>query len=262
MGRMDNKSVVVTGAAQGIGKGIAVKLAGEGAQVVIADLNGEKAQSTADEIKATGGQAIGVAADVSDRAQVKALVGKTVDTFGKLDVYFNNAGFDKPMDFLDVSEDLFMSIVKINALGTLIGTQEAAKQMIKQGHGGKIINTGSIAGFEGDPDCLPYSVSKFGIRAIIHAGAKALTRKYGITVNGFAPGVVETPLWDQYDKDLMELGRATEVGQAMKEFSANILQGRPAKPEDLAGTALYLASSDSDYITGQMILVDGGMVFV
>ena len=147
-------------------------------------------------------------------------------------------------------------------MGCLIGMQEAARQLIKQGKGGKIINTASIASFEGDPDCVSYSVSKFGIRAMTHAGAKALTPQYGITVNGFAPGVVKTPLWDQYDADLMKMGRAEKPGQALEEFSASILQGRPAVPEDVAGVALFLASEDSDYMTGQIINIDGGMIFI
>lgn len=257
--RMKDKSVIVTGAAQGIGKAIAKKLAAEGGQLVVADINEQLAQAVADEIVKDGGQAVAVKVNVSDRAQVKAMINKTVEVYGKLDVIFNNAGFNRPMKFLDTTEENFNAIMTVNGLGCLIGTQEAAKQMIKQGHGGKIINTASISTYSGDPDFVSYGASKHAVRAIIQAGAKELTRAYGITVNGFGPGVVATPLWDGLDKDLMGIGSAQEVGQAMREFSTGILQGRPATPDEIAGTALFLASSDSDYMTGQIVMIDGGM---
>lgn len=260
--RMKDKVTIVTGSAQGIGRGIAERIASEGGKVVIADLNGDKATATAKAIKDKGGEAIGVAVDVSKRDQVKAMIDAAVKAYGKLDVIFNNAGFNRPMKFLEVTEDNWNAIMSVNALGCLIGMQEAAKQMIKQGNGGKIINTTSMAGRQGFPDFTPYSASKFAVVALIQAGARELTPKYGITVNGFGPGVVDTPLWEQLDKDLMGIGSSKEVGQAMKDFSAGILRGRAATPEDIAGTGLFLASSDSDYMTGQIVMIDGGMTLV
>lgn len=259
--RMEGRSVIVMGGAQGIGQGIAERLALEGANVMIGDLNVEGARSTAADLAGRGLSVVAEEVDVSKRDSVKAIINTTVERFGQLDVIFNNAGFNKPEQFLDVTEQTWHKIMDVNALGVLIGTQEAAKQMIEQGTGGKIINTASIASREGFPAFLPYCASKAAVVSIIQAAARALATHH-ITVNGFAPGVVDTPLWKQLDLDLMEIGESEKPGQAMEEFSAGILMGRPAQPSDIAGTALYLASSDADYMTGQVVMIDGGMVLV
>ncbi|MGA7817533.1 SDR family oxidoreductase, partial [Caballeronia sp.] len=130
-----------------------------------------------------------------------------------------------------------------------------------QGGGGKIINTASIAARQGYPDFTPYCASKFAVVAIIQAAARALA-KHKITVNGFSPGVVSTPLWDTLDKDLMEMGASSKPGEAIDTFSKDILLGRIAVPDDLGGTGAFLASSDSDYMTGQIVAIDGGMVLI
>lgn len=259
--RMTGKSVIVTGAAQGIGKGIATRLASEGAAVMIGDLNIEGAEAVANELASSGHQAAAHRVDVSERESTRQLIAATVENFGRLDVMFNNAGFNKPEPFLEITEDVWHRVMDVNALGVLIGTQEAAKQMIAQGTGGKIVNTASIAGRQGYPSFVPYCASKFSVIAIIQGAARALA-DHGITVNGFAPGVVDTPLWAQLDADLMAIGDSETPGQAMRDFSAGILVGRPAEPEDIAGTALFLASTDSDYMTGQVVMIDGGMVLV
>jgi meso-butanediol dehydrogenase/(S,S)-butanediol dehydrogenase/diacetyl reductase len=145
----------------------------------------------------------------------------------------------------------------VNGLGTLIGIQEGARRM---GEGGKIVNTASIAGRQGFPSFAPYCASKAAVISLTQAAARALAPR--ITVNAFAPGVVDTPLWVKLDEDLMAIGDSERPGQAMEEFSAGILMGRAAQSEELVGTALYLASSDSDYLTGQVIMIDGGMVLV
>jgi len=259
--KLEGRVCIVTGAAQGIGAAIAERLAREGASVVIGDLNVEGARAVAHRIENAGGRAIGVGVDVSDRAQVKSMIQQAVDEYGGLHVMFNNAGFNRPMRFLDITEENWESILRVNALGVLIGIQESAKQMIAQAGGGKIINTASIAGRQGYPSFAPYSASKFAVIALTQAGARALA-EHSITVNAFAPGVVDTPLWEKLDKDLMAIGDSEREGQAMEDFSAGILMGRPAQPGDIAGTALYLASPDSDYLTGQVIMIDGGMVLV
>ena len=174
---------------------------------------------------------------------------------------FNNAGVNKPMNFLDVTEENWDWIMQVNGLGVLIGMQEAAKQMIAQKSGGKIINTASIAGRQGYDNIAPYCASKFSVISLTQSGARALA-KHNITVNGFAPGVVDTPLWEQLDKDLMELGVSERPGQAMQDFSAGILLRRAALPADITGTTTFLAAADSDYMTGQIIMIDGGMVLV
>ncbi|MDL2409667.1 glucose 1-dehydrogenase [Rhizobium calliandrae] len=258
-GLVNNKVVIVTGAARGIGAGIASDLAEKGAHVVIADLNADAARQTASKISSAGGSAIAVAVDVSDRKSVKALIEETVSRFGHLDVMFNNAGISQTCPFLEVTEEDFDRIMKINGLSVLIGTQEAAKQMIAQGHGGKIVSTASIAGKQGYPLFAHYCASKFAVVAITQAAARALA-EHKITVNCFAPGVVKTELWEQLDREFMEHGLTEKPEQALNEFSQSILLGRVSFPKDIAGVTTFLASDASDYITGQTVMVDGGMV--
>lgn len=259
--KLEGKVCIITGAARGIGKAIGMRLASEGASVVFADINAEEAEATAAECRDQGGKAIAARVDVTKRDQVKAMIDKTVAEFGKLDVMFNNAGVNRPQNFLETTEENWQWIMNINGMGVLIGIQEAAKQMIKQGHGGKIVNTASIAGRQGFGNVAPYCASKFAVISLTQSAARDLAQ-HGITVNGFSPGVVATPLWKQLDKDLMELGESSRPGEAMETFSADILLGRPAQPEDIAGTASFLASADSDYVTGQIMAIDGGMILV
>ena len=265
MARLANHNCFVTGAARGIGAGIADGLLREGANVAYADMDGSVVSVAAgakDRVGAAAtGRAIGVQVDVTDRRQVQAAIKATVAAFGSLDVMFNNAGLNRPMNFLEVTEDNWNQIMRVNGLGVLIGMQEAAKQMIAQGRGGKIINTASIAGRQGYDNIAPYCASKFAVVSLTQSGARALAA-HNITVNGFAPGVVATPLWEQLDKDLMALGVSKRPGEAMENFATGILRGRVAKPEDIAGTTTFLASPDSDYMTGQIIMIDGGMVLV
>ncbi len=260
-GLVNNKVVIVTGAARGIGAGIAADLAEKGAHVVIADLNADAARQTASKISAGGNNAIAVAVDVSSRASVKALIDQTVSRFGRLDVMFNNAGISQTCPFLKVTEEDFDRIMKVNGLGVLIGTQEAAKQMIAQGHGGKIINTASVAGKQGYPLFAHYCASKFAVVAITQAAARALA-EHKITVNCFGPGVVKTELWEQLDREFLERGLTEKPQQAINEFSQSILLGRVSLPKDIAGVTTFLASDASDYVTGQTVMVDGGMVLI
>ena len=167
-----------------------------------------------------------------------------MERFGRLDVKFNNAGVNKPMNFLDVTEDNWNFIMGVNGLGVLIGMQEAARQMIAQGTGGKIVNTASIASRQGFDNVAPYCASKWAVVSLTQSGARDLA-KHGITVTGFAPGVVATEMWDEVDRDLMAIGAAERPGQAMEEFSAGILKGRVARPDDITGTTTFLAAPDS-----------------
>ena len=261
MMRLQNRVVLITGGAQGIGEGIARRAALEGASVIIADMNGTLAASVAADLISEGHNALAVAVDVAERVQVKSAIAKTVDRFGKLDVMFNNAGFNKPVPFMDVDESNFSSIMRVNAYGVMVGIQEAARQMMAQGHGGKIINTASIAGRQGYAEFAPYCASKASVISLTQAGAREFA-KHKITVNAFAPGVVVTPLWDGLEQDMIQKGVIKKRGEFIESFSSSILLGFPSKPSDLAGIATFLASSDSDYITGQVIMSDGGMVLV
>lgn len=251
---------VVTGAASGIGRAIAAGLSADGFSVVIADLDESNGRAAANDIAAANqGRAIFQRVDVTDRASVSAAIDMCAREFGSIKVMVNNAGFNKPEPFLEAGEATWHKIMDVNALGVLIGIQEAAKVMIAAGTKGKIINTASIAGRTGYPDFAPYSASKFAVVALTHAGARALASK-GITVNAFAPGVVATPLWEQLDKDLMAIGASSAPGEAFASFSKSILLGRAAEPGDVVGTVRFLASPESDYMTGQVLLIDGGMI--
>ena len=261
MSRLQGKVAIVTGGAQGIGEGIAVRLAQEGAHVAIADLNADKAKAAAEAITRNGGKAIGLKLDVAEREQVRAAIAATVKAFGRLDVFFNNAGFNKPLPFMEVDEANFNAIMRVNAWGVLLCTQEAARQMIAQGGPGKIVNTASIAGRQGYAEFAPYCASKASVISLTQAAAREFA-KHKITVNAFAPGVVVTPLWDGLEQDMIDKGVIKQRGEFIDSFSSGILKGYPAKPADIAGVAAFLASSDSDYVTGQVIMADGGMVLV
>jgi meso-butanediol dehydrogenase / (S,S)-butanediol dehydrogenase / diacetyl reductase len=256
--RLAGRTIIVTGGASGIGAAISRGLASEGAAVVIADLNMESATGVAEQIVTAGGTASAVRVDVADRSSVIAGIAHAVDTYGRLDAYFNNAGMNSPMKFLDITESNFELIMRVNALGVLIGTQEAARQFIAQGGGGKIINTASIAGRTGFASFAPYSAAKAAVISFTQAGARALAAEQ-ITVNAFAPGVVATPLWTKLDRELTEIG---EGDSGFDSMSSQILLGRPAQPEDIVPTAIFLAAADSDYITGQVIPIEGGMILV
>jgi meso-butanediol dehydrogenase/(S,S)-butanediol dehydrogenase/diacetyl reductase len=265
MGRVSGRCCIVTGAARGIGRAIGEALLDEGAHVCFADINGDQVEAVAEanrgRAEKTGAGVIWAQVDVTRRKQVREMIDKTATEFGQVDVKFNNAGVNKPMNFLDVTEENWNFVMGVNGLGCLIGMQEAARQMIAQGSGGKIINTASIASRQGFDNVAPYCASKWAVVSLTQSGARDLA-KHNITVTGFAPGVVDTEMWEQVDQDLMQIGAAQHPGQAMEEFSADILRGRVATPADITGTTTFLASSDSDYMTGQIVMIDGGMTLV
>ncbi len=259
--RLAQQSIIVTGAGRGIGASIARGLAAQGARLTIADIDADGAQAVARALREQGGEAIAVPVDVSQRASVKAMVEATVAKFGRLDGIFNNAGIAQTRAFLSITEDDWHRVMDINALGVLIGMQEAAKQMIAQGGGGKIVNTASIAGKQGYAPLAHYCASKFSVVALTQAGARAFG-EHQIKVNAICPGVVATDMWKLIDQGFRSEGMTTHENEAFDKFSADILLGRPSTADDLVGVACFLASPDSDYMTGQSLVVDGGMVLV
>jgi meso-butanediol dehydrogenase/(S,S)-butanediol dehydrogenase/diacetyl reductase len=261
MGRVQDRVVLVTGGAGGIGAAACRAIAAEGGKVVVADLDADAAASVAREIAATGGVAEAVGVDVTDRSSVRGMIAHAVASFGELNVIFNNAGMNRPRCFMNVDEENFDEIVRVNAWGVIVCTQEAARQMISQGSGGKIVNTGSIASRQGFWDFVPYCVAKFGVLAVTQATARGLIQ-HGITVNAFAPGVVDTPMWVGLNDDIRAIHEQPAEADPMREFAQGTLVGRPAKPDELAPFLVYLASPESDYMTGQMYMVDGGQVLV
>ncbi|MFD1472206.1 (S)-acetoin forming diacetyl reductase [Companilactobacillus mishanensis] len=255
---MSQKVALITGAAQGIGKAIAERLSKDGFAIAVADFNLEGAQKTADELNKTG-KAIAVKVDVSDRDQVFAAVQKTVDELGDFNVIVNNAGLGPTTPIDTITPEQFTKVYAVNVGSVLWGIQAAHKAFKDLGHGGKIINASSQAGQVGNPNLALYSGTKFAIRGITQTAARDLAKE-GINVNAYCPGIVKTPMMMDIAHQVgQENGKSDEWG--METFSKDIALGRLSEPEDVANCVAYLAGPDSDYMTGQALIIDGGMVF-
>ncbi|UOO82352.1 acetoin reductase [Uruburuella testudinis] len=255
------KVAVITGSGDGLGKGIAKRLAKDGFAIVLSDINPDTLKATAAEFQADGVNVASFQGNVAKREDQFALVQHAVDTFGRVDVFVNNAGIEDVMALEDVTEADFDRVFDVNVKSVLFGTQAAAAQMKKQGGGSvyKIINACSIAGHESYDLLGVYCASKHAVRSLTVTAAKELA-KHQITVNAYCPGVAATKMWDRIDAEMGKYMN-TQPGEAFEKFSAGILMGRPQVPEDVAALVHYLASEDSDYMTGQALLIDGGMVF-
>lgn len=256
---IEGKVAFVTGAAQGIGQAIAVRLAQDGADLALFDLKEEGLQETKDKIEAEGRRAITIGGDVTNRASFEDAINRTAEEFGGFDVIVNNAGIAQVNPLEEVTEKEFDTIFNINVKGVLIGTQLAAAKLKELGHGGKIINANSIASHETYPLLGLYSATKHAVRAITSTAAKEFASA-GITVNGYSPGIVGTGMWEEIDRRFAELTGA-EVGATYKQYAEGIALGRPSTPEDVAKFVSFLAGPDSDYMTGQAPLIDGGLVY-
>lgn len=255
---IENKVAVVTGAGRGIGRAIALRLAADGADIAVNDLHAEGAEKVAAEIRALGRRAIAVPADVADRTEVSGLVARTTEELGRLDIMVSNAGIAQVKPLAEVAPAELEALFRVNVFGVVYCLQAAAAQMRAQGSGGKIINAASIAGHSGFENLGAYSATKFGVVGLTQAAAKELA-PHGITVNAYCPGIVGTDMWDQIDAQLggyLGLGR----GEALQQYAAGIPLGRVQTPEDVAGFVSYLAGPDSDYMTGQSVMIDGGLV--
>ena len=257
--KLSGKVALITGAAQGIGRGIALRLAKEGADIALVDLNPEKLRHVAEEVQVLGRKASTFVADVGDREQVFQAVEHAYSTLGGLDIMVNNAGISQVKPLLDVTAEEIERIYRINVQGTLWGIQAAAEKFQALKRTGKIINACSIAGHEGYALLGVYSSTKFAVRALTQAAAKELA-VHGITVNAYCPGVVGTDMWVDIDKRMSEITGAP-IGATYDKFVNGIALGRAETPEDVAAFVAYLASPDADYMTGQAPLIDGGLVF-
>ncbi|BBX66825.1 acetoin reductase [Mycolicibacterium psychrotolerans] len=256
---LNGKVALVTGAARGIGRGIALRLARDGADIALVDVTGDGIDRVADEITEIGGKATTFVADVSEREQVFAAVEHTASALGGLDIMVNNAGIALVGPIIDVTPAELKKLWAINVDGVLWGIQAAVAQFTKTGTRGKIINASSIAGHDGFAMLGPYSATKFAVRALTQAAAKEHAAD-GITVNAYCPGVVGTDMWVEIDKRFAELTGAAE-GETYDKFVGGIALGRAETPDDVAGFVSYLAGPDSDYMTGQAGLIDGGLVY-
>lgn len=242
---MKEEVALITGSARGIGRAIALRLGREGYQVVVCDLTANESEQVVREIRDSGGRATAVSCNVTDSVNVKEMIKQVVVTFGRLDVLVNNAGVSKDNLLLRISDEEWQQTINTNLTGVFLCTRAAVRYMMKQKHG-NIINISSIVGLRGNAGQASYAASKAGIIGFTRTIAKEYGSR-GITVNAVAPGFIETPMTAEMPKDYWD------------EILKQVPLGRPGMPEDIAGVVAFLASPDADYITGQVIVVDGGM---
>jgi acetoin reductase-like protein len=251
--KLQDKVAIVTGGAQGIGEAIVRAYAAEGARVVIADVAEDKAQALARDI---GNKALAVRLDVRDPASIEATVKATVERFGGIDILVNNAAVFDMQPLLEATEASFDRQFAINVKGLFFTLQAVAKQMVEQGRGGKIINMSSQAGRRGEPLLPVYCATKAAVISLTQSFGLDLIQ-HGIYVNAIAPGVVDTSMWDEVDA-LFAKYEGLAIGQKKREVGEAVPLGRMGRPEDYGAPAVFLASSDSDYIVAQTLNVDGG----
>ncbi len=260
MGRLTGRTVLITGAARGIGAACARRLAADGAKLVLADLDGAGAEKLAAEL----GQ-VAVRADVTRPEDIERIVDEPYRRWGRLDVLFNNAGVIRVQPMLEVTQAEWDRVLDVNLRAVFFVLQAVARRMLQQDPmpeselRGKLIQTASIASYRGGNHLMaPYSASKAGVVSLTRSAAQVLA-PHRITSNCVCPGAVETAMWEQIDREwgaLEGLGQ----GEAWKRRIRNIPLGRPERAEDVAGVVAFLAGPDSDYMTGQALNVDGGIV--
>ncbi|MCE0491829.1 (S)-acetoin forming diacetyl reductase [Pantoea sp. Mb-10] len=256
---MQNRVAFVTGAGQGIGAAIALRLAQDGFAVAVADYNAETAQQIADRIITAGGKAVALQVDVAQRDRVFDAVERARQALGGFDVIVNNAGIAPSTPIEAITEETVDKVYNVNVKGVIWGMQAAIRAFAAEQHGGKIINACSQAGHVGNPELAVYSSSKFAVRGLTQTAARDLAAQ-GITVNAFCPGIVNTPMWQAIDREI-SAAAGKPAGYGTQAFAERITLGRLSEPEDVAACVSFLAGPDSNYMTGQSLLIDGGMVF-
>jgi D-sorbitol dehydrogenase (acceptor) len=252
--RLQDKVAIVTGAASGIGEAVARRYLDEGAKLVVVDLKDDaemalRFQDAADRVLA-------IRADITRREDIERIVADAVARFGGIDILFNNAALFDMRPILDESWDIYDRLFAVNVKGMFFLMQAAAKRMVEQGRGGKIINMSSQAGRRGEALVSHYCATKAAVISYTQSAALALA-KDRINVNGIAPGVVDTPMWKDVDA-LFARYENRPIGEKKRLVGEQVPLGRMGLPGDLTGAALFLASADADYITAQTLNVDGG----
>ena len=255
-----NKVAIVTGSAGGLGEAIAERLAKDGFKVVLHDIQEDVLKNTEKRFKDLGYEVASFTGDVSKKEDQQNLVKFAVNTFGQLDVFVNNAGVDAVTPFEEIDEAQLNKLFNINVFGTVFGTQAAVEQFKKQNSKGKVINACSIAGHESYEMLATYSATKHAVRSFTQSAAKEFAKDH-ITVNAYCPGVAKTSMWDRIDEAMVRYNDDMQPGDAWEEFTSAIKLGRYQEPKDVANLVSFLASEDADYITGQAILTDGGLVY-
>jgi NAD(P)-dependent dehydrogenase (short-subunit alcohol dehydrogenase family) len=244
---LEGRTAIVTGGAHGLGRAIALRLAGDGSDVMVADLLGGDAEAVADEVRALGRRAVSFEVDVSDAGAVGAMVMATIEAFGRIDILVNDAGVSGESALLGMEESFWDRIMAVNLKGNFLCSQAVARQMVVQGEGGRIVNITSTAGANARPGASAYASSKAGIIQFTKVLALELGGE-GITVNAVGPGMTLTD---------SEVKPAPSDGY-QKAFVGQVPMGRPGAPSDIAAAVAFLASEDAAYVNGQVIFVDGG----
>ncbi|MDF5835290.1 D-sorbitol dehydrogenase (acceptor) [Pseudomonas syringae] len=253
MKRLEGKSALITGSARGIGRAFAQAYIHEGARVAIADIDLQRAQATATEL---GPNAYAVRMDVTDQSSINQAIAAVVAQAGKLDILINNAALFDLAPIVDITRDSYERLFSINVGGTLFTLQTAARQMIAQGHGGKIINMASQAGRRGEALVAVYCATKAAVISLTQSAGLDLIR-HGINVNAIAPGVVDGEHWDGVDA-LFARHENRPLGEKKRLVGEQVPFGRMGTADDLTGMAIFLASADSEYVVAQTYNVDGG----
>jgi meso-butanediol dehydrogenase / (S,S)-butanediol dehydrogenase / diacetyl reductase len=259
--KQDGRVALVTGASRGIGRAIALRLADDGLDVAVNDVaaNSDGLEQVAGEIREKGRRSATFIADVSREDEVERMVSGTAESLGHLDVMIANAGIAQVVSLLELSVEDWDRMMAINLRGVFLCYRAAARRMIDQNTGGKIVGAASIVAHRPFALLGHYSASKWGVRGLTQAAAMEWA-KHGITVNAYCPGIVGTAMWDLIDEKLAR-EEGLQRGQALKKYSESIHLGRVSVPEDVAKFVSYLASPDSDYMTGQSVMIDGGIQF-
>ncbi|MGR3741130.1 (S)-acetoin forming diacetyl reductase [Companilactobacillus sp. DQM5] len=254
---MTDKVAVVTGGGQGIGEAIVRRLSADGFKVGVLDLNIENAQKIVDDLGQEN--ALAVKVDVSNKEEITNAISEVSNKFGDFNVLVNNAGLGPTTPIETITPEMFNKVYHVNVASVIWGIQAAIQEFKKFGHGGKIINATSQAGVVGNPNLLLYSGTKFAVRGITQVAARDLGES-GITVNAYAPGIVKTPMMMDIAHEVgKNAGKDDEWG--MQTFAKDITLKKLSEPEDVSNVVSFLAGPDSNYITGQTIIVDGGMQF-
>jgi NAD(P)-dependent dehydrogenase (short-subunit alcohol dehydrogenase family) len=255
---LSDKVALVTGGGRGIGRAMCLRLAREGADVVAADIDANLAAETAGQVAEIGRRSLALQIDVTRRADIDRMVQRSVADMGRIDILMNNAGVLRFQDILDITEADWDFICDVNLKGAFFVMQAVARQMVSQGDGGKIVNTGSISGKQPEPHFVHYGVSKAGVISMTRSAAVALGSHH-INVNAVCPGSTVTDMHMTVTHALAER-RNISVEEMIQQREASLSTGRRNQPEDIAAMAVFLASPDADNITGQAYNVDGGMV--
>ena len=246
MASLEGKIAVITGAARGIGQGIALRFAQEGAKLTAVDILGEKLEQVVDTIHKQGGQALGIEADITNSLQIDQFVSRAIEHFGRIDILVNNAGIGGSKGCLDTTEEDWDRMVATNLKSIFLVCKRVIPEMLRTGKG-KIVNIASMYGLAGSPGAPVYCAAKAGVINLSRQLAVDFSRR-NIFVNAISPGLIETEMTRHKLSD----------PQKKRNFVQEIPLGRPGHPSDIAGAAVFLASNDSDFITGHNLVVDGG----